>query len=482
MVGSKGHGCNGGEADGKVPCDGEALRNNTSEKSKLGAAKGLPRARSLPAMRNGDWGELRSNVRSLARTLRSMRASAQNLVTLNIEPNSCGLCPHKYSCPQNAVYKGLFRSFAAGYGFKAILSFMTAAMSGKLGTKGRTLNDIFWGKDALRFGTFTGVMSFLYKVIVCSLRRALGKKSPYIHGLAGFVAGAAILFDDPSRRSSIALYCVVRALADLYQNLKFTKQVRRVPKGSAILFTLAQIPIMFSFVKCPGLMSKGYHRWILKMGNAKADAIRRTCRSVVTNGMHRVAGETWGPCQYHKGPCLTYNAMDWFLGLARAARIYAPVHLLPTLLFNPMRLLAEPKTVVLQKLGNVVRSSVFLTTYQFNAKASLCTLRNLWRDDPSWQAVLAGFFSGLSIFLEKDYRRTELTLYVLPRALEICFNYFLRFQAAKKGFIQNNIPGLSVFGFQCAMAVWMFIRGNPNFPQMNGLNERGLRAVFGSRL
>mmetsp|Transcript_38627 Transcript_38627/g.61929 ORF Transcript_38627/g.61929 Transcript_38627/m.61929 type:complete len:340 (+) Transcript_38627:111-1130(+) len=309
----------------------------------------IHRNRTFPMALNRLRAEMKDNWKNdLGRQLKQFRDSARSLVTLNIVPNTCKVCPHKYSCAQNAFYKGLFRSFAAGFIFKAMLNFLSAALSGKLGRKGRTLADIFWSQDSLRFGQFIGVMSFLFKAVLCTLRRLTKRNDPKFHAIAGFVSGIAVLLDNPSRRGNIALYCIIRALSDLYMNLKACNQIRSIPHGNIIAFSLAQVPIIYSFTKCPELLEKGYHRWIMKMGNITAEDLRATVRSRISDNMHRLPEEAWEPCQYHKHhiSCMKYNAEDWVLGLGRAARIYLPVHVLPTLMFSPHKILQVGRSTV----------------------------------------------------------------------------------------------------------------------------------------
>lgn len=442
--------------------------------------KGLQRIMSYPsALKDIKWKPMFHRV---SNQIKDFKKTAVDLVTLNVENNECKLCPHKYSCVQNAVYKGLFRSFAAGYLFKTFLALMQAVFSGKLGRKGRTLRDIFRGEDAIRFGQFIGILSFLYKVVLCSLRRYTGRNSPYYNMIAGFVSGISIILDDPARRSSIALYCVVRALADLYQNLKSTNMIQKIPHGSALTFTAAQVPIMFAYVKSPTLLNKAYLAWISRMGRINDVMVRNTMCSRISGSMNRLPGEEWRPCGFHADPnCLRYNITDWFLGLGRASRIYMPVHLLPTLLFNPGKVAQNPGAFVKRVVQNVARSSIFLTTYQANVKMTHCFVRNAIKDDPVWTALLSGITAGLSIFIEHPRRRTELTLYVLPRALEASFNYVLKYHGRGSKLLRGSIPVVSVIGFQSAMAIWMYAQANPKWEKMNGLNRSGLKAVFGSR-
>mmetsp|Transcript_21428 Transcript_21428/g.31858 ORF Transcript_21428/g.31858 Transcript_21428/m.31858 type:complete len:473 (-) Transcript_21428:84-1502(-) len=459
------------------PGDTEVVRD---EKVKGKARNKLIRNKTFPSVKKIRWSK---SVEDFATHFADLKNSAKNLVTLNIEPNTCKLCPHKYSCAQNAVYKGLFRSFAAGYMFKSLLAFMSALLSGKLGRKGRTVKEIFLGQDALRFGQFIGVMSFLYKAVLCTLRRMTQKNDPKYHAIAGFVAGLGILLDDPKRRRNTALYCIVRALADLYNNLREQRYIRPIPNGDVLLFTATQVPIVYALIKAPDLLAKSYLLWICRMGNITSESIGETCRSRISDSMHRLPGEPWQSCAYHSHDpsCVNYTLVDWFTGILRAGRIYLPVHFLPTFLFKPMKIIKNPTKYLQSNVWKVMRSALFLTTYQSSTKAIHCMVRNIIKDDPSATSVLAGIVAGLSILVEHPKRRTELTLYTLPRALEVCYNYIAKFHSTSRGSLSKSEPMISLVAFQCAIALWMYIQAIPAWKQLNSLNKSGLRAVFGSR-
>ena len=104
-------------------------------------------------------------------------------------------------------------------------------------------------------------------------------------------------------------------------------------------------------------------------------------------------------------------------GFLRALPLYAPVHLVPLLLFSSQRLLRRP----LQSLGgsafSIARSSAFLSTYCTMGWVGLCSWANLHRLFPAvvplseFQAVAAGVLCGVAVLLEKRSRRIELALY-----------------------------------------------------------------------
>ena len=113
------------------------------------------------------------------------------------------------------------------------------------------------------------------------------------------------------------------------------------------------------------------------------------------------------------------------------------VHYLPTILTRPRSLLDFPRT--LKTFIGVLRSAAFLSTFVSSIWAAVCMTRTVliarllpgishdFYDGP-FGCVMAGCLTcGLSISLEDSHRRSEIALYVLPRAIRACLaNNLLR--------------------------------------------------------
>ena len=76
------------------------------------------------------------------------------------------------------MMKGFFRTFSAAFIFKTSLAFFTALFAGRLSFK--RIKKIYLDPDSIQFGIFVGLMSFTYKVILCTLRH-IRKKDPIYH-------------------------------------------------------------------------------------------------------------------------------------------------------------------------------------------------------------------------------------------------------------------------------------------------------------
>ena len=71
--------------------------------------------------------------------------------------------------------------------------------------------------EFLRFPTFLGLQSFIFKAVLCILRRLRKKDDGYNSFIAGFLSAFSLLLNDSVElRKILALYTLVRALKILY--------------------------------------------------------------------------------------------------------------------------------------------------------------------------------------------------------------------------------------------------------------------------
>jgi hypothetical protein len=113
-----------------------------------------------------------------------------------------------------------------------------------------------------------------------------------------------------------------------------------------------------------------------------------------------------------------------FVAKGNAVPVYAPVFIVPTLLFQGGALAKAPLASALRVAKGIGRSCVFLSGYCTLAISFVCWGRNACSVNhptigPRSQllGVVAGLLSGLANLVEKPARRIELGLYVLSQAL-----------------------------------------------------------------
>eukprot|EP01083_Nonionella_stella_P082016 226298_1 len=187
------------------------------------------------------------------------------------------LCAHKHHCFQNAIVRGVFRSFAVGYVFKASLSLGKLLFQGRLFSRA-AVGSVLLGDDALRFGQFLGCMAGSYKGIVCFLRWYYRHESVWFHTFAAWISSLALLIDDPSRRGTLALYVLVRSVDELVRLMVSHGSLPKMPHLNLIVFTLTQMPIMYGFGIRPEILDRDYYRWILSQGGTSDASMQKVFR------------------------------------------------------------------------------------------------------------------------------------------------------------------------------------------------------------
>ncbi|CAG7847297.1 SubName: Full=Uncharacterized protein {ECO:0000313/EMBL:CCA71015.1} [Serendipita indica DSM 11827] len=183
------------------------------------------------------------------------------------------------------------------------------------------------------------------------------------------------------------------------------------------------------------------------------------------------------PCELVHGDvmtssCATNALTRWIRAFMKAFLIYLPVHTIPTLLVNPMRILQDPFAL----LFAISRSSAFIATF-----VGSYFLDHLSFENGAWtEIVIDGSLGGvalgcvmccLSLYIERGKRRGEIALYVLPRGIRTLF---------KESWLRSGSASVLVverfaFAFACATLV-TFAKHDPS--SLRGLSQWGLGFVY----
>jgi hypothetical protein len=155
---------------------------------------------------------------------------------------------------------------------------------------------------------------------------------------------------------------------------------------------------------------------------------------------------------WHVGqPCVWAHTLDSVQISLRSLRVYAPVHLVPLVLFRRSALLRDPVGMAAKTGKAIALSTAFLTSYVWLVKSALCTLRMSRGRDDLWQAMAAGAISFPSLALENRHRATELMLYCLTKGVSVAWTL-----AGRKGWTRP-LPGGSTVLFCLALALFLGI-------------------------
>mmetsp|Transcript_34185 Transcript_34185/g.59798 ORF Transcript_34185/g.59798 Transcript_34185/m.59798 type:complete len:200 (-) Transcript_34185:280-879(-) len=130
------------------------------------------------------------------------------------------------------------------------------------------------------------------------------------------------------------------------------------------------------------------------------------------------------PCStIHPGlGCELHASHALFRCFFRALRIYSPVHILPLLVFRRKQLLANPQETLKKLIIAIARSSLFVGLFNFNARIGLCYSNGILKGMRPISSVIGSILAAMAINIEDPKRRQELSMYLLPRALETLWN------------------------------------------------------------
>jgi len=146
----------------------------------------------------------------------------------------------------------------------------------------------------------------------------------------------------------------------------------------------------------------------------------------------------------------------WITAIIQSLAIYAPVHLIPLILFKPKKLIESPWEMLIRLIKASTRSALFLGTFVGLVWAGVVFGRLVTGTDSSLGPGSGSLICGLSILLEKKSRRPELTMYVLPRAIHATW---LRLTATYK--LKTMTHGeVLIFAMAGAIAMY-FYEANP---------------------
>ncbi|KAG0367968.1 hypothetical protein BGZ54_002913 [Gamsiella multidivaricata] len=383
------------------------------------------------------------------------------------------------------AFLGAIRSFGVSYGTKALVNLclgMLKLMNGK-GSFGRIVADAFTGRDAVRFGSFFGMFSFLWKLANNGLKLYRGKDDRINGAIAGAIAGLAILIESHERRVTFAQQMFIRSMQGVYNAGKHRGQFS-FRHGDALLFALGSAQVMYAYTMHPDTIPREFFGFMLKTARVPEEALAfnrtrvrgfpldlKQVRELI--GRYRptdlaiqtvsTMSETCDalPCAVlHPwiDSCMT-NDIERFVQVTKGIfPVYATLNFVPLVVLRMKRLMKDPINVASKTTFNTLRSSVFLAIFVAGYQTQICAHRNLLR--AGWplgnSKYLYGLFglvcAGTSIMVEQESRRAELAMYVLPKAATSLYKILYR---------KNWVKGVKhweVMMFSFAMSLIMFPR------------------------
>ncbi|GJP48460.1 hypothetical protein CLOM_g7739 [Closterium sp. NIES-68] len=445
-VSSGGGGGGGGGGSAHARAGGQApwVRANIEEVASRAAVEKAEAERRLAAAE----AQLRAALEELYNRHRK-RSDAYSAVFGARHP----LCQHGDSCVANAV-GSLCQSFLLAYGVRVGIGVLLRAFKLIRNKSFKSALDLqlllseknlMVREEACRLGLFFGGFSGLYHAARCLLRRCRDCDTPANAAIAGAVSGLSVLaLDDPNKRRSLALYLLARlaqcvcASKGRWAQVLQSHPLRKL--GGTALFLFASAQIMYAYVMRPETLPSTYWDFISRTGPTPPpvlEAVRRSCRGLpmdttaLTAFLHGRTGQLAPLCMGPVPavvPCAVLHpgCASCPRAQLRAARdafrktfpLYLSLTFVPFVVLNMHKFLQSPLRTVWLATVSALRSTSFIAVFVGIYQACVCTQRKLVLKDHKFYYWLAGAVAGLSVLIEKASRRTELTLYVLPRALD----------------------------------------------------------------
>ncbi|XP_035538904.1 uncharacterized protein LOC108998873 isoform X2 [Juglans regia] len=365
----------------------------------------------------------------------------------------CPPCDHAVdepSCVANAI-GNLCQSFLLSYGVRVGIGILLRAFklarrqsySSLLDLKQLVSEkDLIVREEACRIGLFFGGFTGSYHALRCLLRKLRKKETPFNAILAGSVAGLSILaLEDSNRRRTLALYLLARVAQCAYNSAKSKNKFHlwgsHWRHGDSLLFALACAQVMYVFVMRPESLPKAYQDFIQKTGPVAQPvykAVRDSCRGYPVDvvSLSAYLSDRWNsncvkleefpsivPCSVihpDTNSCLAHNANATSATFRKTFPLYFSLTFVPFVVLHLQKFLDAPARTCGLAVKGAVRSTAFLSAFVGIFQGVICMHRKVSSKDHKLVYWIAGGMAALSVLLEKKARRSELALYVLPRA------------------------------------------------------------------
>ncbi|ODO10135.1 hypothetical protein I350_02363 [Cryptococcus amylolentus CBS 6273] len=287
--------------------------------------------------------------------------------------------------------------------------------------------------------------------------------------VAGAVGSLALLWETKGRRTGVSQQMFVRGLQAAYN--QYTPRLGiHIPHGDVLLFGACCGQIMFAFLMSPETIPKEYNNWQVipqigeipsrvpqfaitanrtqvRQGFVGEDMIQQALNFKGITPENRIRLTDYlssirsghqpnaAPCaMIHpwRSDCTSTNLARFFSVFRFMLPMYSALHLIPMLVLRRHSMRKNPVGMLGKALLGISRSCSFLGVFVFIYQALFCARVQTLEHGrgPTWVRSLLrrkqvfwgmGFATCLSLFVEekaRQKRRAELTMYVLPRALE----------------------------------------------------------------
>lgn len=178
-----------------------------------------------------------------------------------------------------------------------------------------------------------------------------------------------------------------------------------------------------------------------------------------------MAGAFVGCREIHLYSCERHALTHSLRMLLLALKVYIPLHVVPLILLRSKELRRQPGEMMLRCVKGIAKSCIFVAVYSGIIRYAMCKLGKLTGSAGRLILSLCVLLGSLAIVIESPRRRTELTLFLLPRGLEATWNLVRTWQGLKR------IAGADKWLFAGAMGVLLlFYQNEPQLIKANYLH------------
>ncbi|KAG1143041.1 hypothetical protein G6F37_007159 [Rhizopus arrhizus] len=360
--------------------------------------------------------------------------------------------PKTYRQVWHHALKGGARGFILAYGVRAGVNFCLYLIRviRKKAPIGKILEASLKSLDAFRFAAMFGSFSFLWKSVNNGLR-IYRNKDDRLNGLiSGAVAGLSILFEKEERRIDLAQQLLVRALQAIY-NAGKARNIFYFRNGDALLFAITCAQVLYAYTMRPDTLPPDFYSFMVKTARCPKESLllnNENVRGFPVTPQHAIesirhlrptphALKTLSqlPLDAPAIPCEALHpwlddchltAVERFIKVFKSfLPIYGTLHFVPMFLLRTQHLRKDPLTMLSKTTKATLKSGAFLATFVTLYQYQICMHRQLLKTgllgrlNSKYLYGLAGFFCSYpAIFIEDKKRRSELALYVLPKAVQ----------------------------------------------------------------
>ncbi|KAI9142415.1 hypothetical protein BKA69DRAFT_1068209 [Paraphysoderma sedebokerense] len=348
------------------------------------------------------------------------------------------------------VLKRSLRAFSLVVGIKGGIGFLLRLLKFMRGKKEYIIDvfrESFFGPDTIRLASCFSGYVFIFKF--CNeMLNTYGKWTKRVNAfIAGLLSGSALLIESPINRLAYCQQFSMRAVQGIYNALKF-RQYFSFPLGDSVAFVLSCAQIMYAYTMQPHTLPKDFYKFMLATAKLPETVLKANARVVrdipldlpalLQFAVKRKATpenlaiiQSMSPTPNMLPSAVihpNYNSsVRYCVWLAKKVLlqifpIYMTLHTVPVVVLKSATFLKSPVSLLTRSFLNTFRSSSFLVVFVTGYQA-LCSFHRVLHDyhivkkDHKLYYYLFGFLTSLSIFIEEKKRRSELTLYVAPKAI-----------------------------------------------------------------